>query len=52
MGSGIQSVVVQSLYAIVGALALKRGSPVSDEVARERILRPLGVFNTPSKFIS
>ncbi|KAI9765514.1 MAG: hypothetical protein M1840_007340 [Geoglossum simile] len=43
MGSGIESVVVESLYAIVGAVALSKGGKVAATVAREKILQPLGL---------
>ena len=44
MQSGMESVFAQTLYAIVGALALERGGEVAREVAREKLLRPLGVL--------
>lgn len=42
-GSGIESVLAQAVYAIVGALALQRGGEVAGRVARERVLGPLGL---------
>ncbi|KAI9775427.1 MAG: hypothetical protein M1839_001122 [Geoglossum umbratile] len=43
MGSGIESVVVEALYAIVGAVALSKGGTVAATVVREKILQPLGL---------
>ncbi len=42
-GSGIEVVLNQTLYAIVGATALQKGGKVASRVVRERILSPLGV---------
>lgn len=42
-GSGLELVTAQAIYAIVGAVALERGSEVAKRVARERILKPLGL---------
>ncbi|KAH7079726.1 RNase III domain-containing protein [Paraphoma chrysanthemicola] len=41
-GSGMESVLMTSLYAIVGALALERGGEVANRVVQDRILAPLG----------
>jgi large subunit ribosomal protein L15 len=43
IGSGQEVVVAQALYAIVGAIALERGGEVANRIARERVLKPLGV---------
>ncbi|KAI9740582.1 MAG: hypothetical protein M1834_005163 [Cirrosporium novae-zelandiae] len=40
--SGIDVVMAQSLYAIVGAIALERGGEVAIRTVQERILKPLG----------
>ncbi|PGH27234.1 hypothetical protein AJ80_01191 [Polytolypa hystricis UAMH7299] len=40
--SGYDVVLVQALYAVVGAIAMEKGGLVANEVARERILKPLG----------
>lgn len=32
-----------SLYAIIGAIALQKGGDVATRVARERVLKPLGI---------
>ncbi|KAI9807218.1 MAG: hypothetical protein M1825_005936 [Sarcosagium campestre] len=37
-GSGIDAVLVESLFAIVGAVALQKGGEAAANVARERIL--------------
>lgn len=42
-GSGIESVLAQTVYAIIGALALQRGGEVAARVAKERVLGPLGL---------
>ncbi|KAI9829682.1 MAG: hypothetical protein M1819_006053 [Sarea resinae] len=44
-GSGIETVLAQSIYAIVGAVALQKGGEVANRVVRERILMPLGVLS-------
>ncbi|TVY84052.1 hypothetical protein LSUE1_G002693 [Lachnellula suecica] len=41
--SGIHVVLNSCLYAIIGAIALQRGGAVAGEVAREKILKPLGI---------
>lgn len=41
-GSGIESVLMTSLYAIVGAIALERGGEVANKVVQDKILAPLG----------
>ncbi|KAF2827043.1 hypothetical protein CC86DRAFT_322902 [Ophiobolus disseminans] len=41
-GSGIESVLMTSLYAIVGAVALERGGEVANKVVQDKILAPLG----------
>jgi large subunit ribosomal protein L15 len=41
-GSGIESVLMTSLYAIVGAVALEQGGEVANKVVQDKILSPLG----------
>lgn len=41
--SGIDIVLNSCLYAIIGAIALQRGGAVAAEVAREKVLKPLGI---------
>jgi hypothetical protein len=41
--SGIDVVLTTSLYAIIGAIALQKGGDVAARVARERVLKPLGI---------
>jgi large subunit ribosomal protein L15 len=41
--SGQDVVLAQTIYAIVGAVALQRGGDVAAQVARERVLAPLGL---------
>lgn len=43
-GSGIESVLTSSLYAIVGAVALEKGGEVANRTVRDRILNPLGLI--------
>jgi len=42
-GSGIESVLAQTMYAIVGAIALERGGETAVRVVRERVLTPMGL---------
>lgn len=41
-GSGVEGVLMTSLYAIVGAVALERGGEVANKVVQDKILAPLG----------
>ena len=43
-GSGIDVILTTTVYAIIGAIALQRGGAVAAEVARERVLKRLGVL--------
>jgi len=43
IGSGMEVVLAQALYAIVGAVALQRGGESAVTVVRQRILQPLGL---------
>ncbi|RMZ83921.1 hypothetical protein DV737_g1507, partial [Chaetothyriales sp. CBS 132003] len=43
--SGADMVHAQAIFAIIGALALEKGSAVANEAARARILAPLGLLN-------
>ncbi|KAL3481796.1 ribonuclease-III-like-domain-containing protein [Aspergillus californicus] len=40
--SGAQLVLAHTMYALIGAIALEKGGHVANQVARERILAPLG----------
>ncbi|RAL12773.1 mitochondrial 54S ribosomal protein mL57 [Aspergillus homomorphus CBS 101889] len=40
--SGLELILAHTMYAIVGAIALEKGGNVANQVARERILKPLG----------
>jgi large subunit ribosomal protein L15 len=42
-GSGIELVLSQALYAIVGAISLEKGGEAANEVVRKKILKPLGI---------
>lgn len=42
--SGIDVVLTQAMYAIVGAVAMEKGGLIANEIARNRILKQLG-FN-------
>ncbi|KAA6413082.1 MAG: rnase iii domain [Lasallia pustulata] len=42
-GSGIQLVLMQALYAIVGAVALQKGGEAANRVTRKRILNHMGL---------
>ncbi|KAI9843389.1 MAG: hypothetical protein M1837_006415 [Sclerophora amabilis] len=41
--SGIDIVLADGLYAIVGAIALQKGGELAAKIARERVLVPLGM---------
>ncbi|KAL3423136.1 54S ribosomal protein L15, mitochondrial [Phlyctema vagabunda] len=41
--SGLDGVMTTTIYAIIGAIALQKGSAVAAQVARERVLKPLGI---------
>ncbi|EOA84120.1 uncharacterized protein SETTUDRAFT_42814 [Exserohilum turcica Et28A] len=45
--SGLESVLMTSLYAIVGAVALERGGEVANKVVQDKILTPLGFSFSP-----
>ncbi|KAL2809760.1 ribonuclease-III-like-domain-containing protein [Aspergillus granulosus] len=40
--SGLALVLAHTMYALVGAISLEKGNKVANQVARERILAPLG----------
>ncbi|KAF7592061.1 hypothetical protein BBP40_000726 [Aspergillus hancockii] len=40
--SGIELVLAHTIYAVVGAVSLEKGGHIANQVARERILAPLG----------
>ena len=42
-GSGLELVMAQAMYAIVGAVSLERGGVVAERVVKDRILGPLGL---------
>ncbi|KAI7507643.1 hypothetical protein KC347_g6734 [Hortaea werneckii] len=42
-GSGEETVLAHTVYALIGALAMQRGGEVAGRVARERVLGPLGL---------
>ena len=41
--SGVDVVLAQTIYAIVGAVALQKGGDVATKLAKERILALLGL---------
>jgi len=41
--SGIDVVFATTVYAIIGAIGLQRGSAVAAQVAKERVLKPMGL---------
>ncbi|KAJ5345404.1 hypothetical protein N7452_003408 [Penicillium brevicompactum] len=41
--SGIELVLANTLYAVIGAVSLEKGGLVANQIARERILDPLGI---------
>ncbi|OBT93048.1 hypothetical protein VE01_09009 [Pseudogymnoascus verrucosus] len=42
--SGVDVVLTTSVYAIIGALALQKGGEYAGQVAREKVLKPLGLL--------
>ncbi|KFY83575.1 hypothetical protein V498_07965, partial [Pseudogymnoascus sp. VKM F-4517 (FW-2822)] len=42
--SGVDVVLTTSVYAIIGALALQKGGEFAGQVAREKVLKPLGLL--------
>ncbi|ODH51040.1 hypothetical protein GX48_02825 [Paracoccidioides brasiliensis] len=40
--SGLEVVLTQAIYAVVGAVALEKGGVVANQVARDSVLKPLG----------
>lgn len=45
--SGMETVIMTSLYAIVGAVALERGGEVANKLVQDKILTPLGFQFSP-----
>jgi hypothetical protein len=43
-GSGIDVVLTTTIFAIIGAIALQKGGAVAAEVAREKVLKRLGIL--------
>jgi large subunit ribosomal protein L15 len=41
--SGLELILAHTMYAVIGAIALQRGGEVAARVAREKILKPLGI---------
>lgn len=41
--SGIDTVLRETVHAIVGAIALQKGGDVANQIVRQRILSPLGL---------
>ncbi|KAH8805836.1 ribonuclease-III-like-domain-containing protein [Xylogone sp. PMI_703] len=44
ISSGIDTVMTSTIYAIIGAIALQKGGDMAGQIARERVLKPLGVL--------
>lgn len=42
--SGMETVLAHTIYAIIGAVALRKGGKVAADIVRLRVLRPLGVL--------
>jgi len=42
-GSGIEVILTTTVFAIIGAIALQKGGAVASEVAKERVLKRLGI---------
>ena len=41
--AGMELVLQQTMYAIIGAVALQKGAIVANDIVRERILSSLGL---------
>lgn len=41
--SGLEMVITQAVFAIVGAIALERGGGDANRIVREHVIGPLGV---------
>jgi large subunit ribosomal protein L15 len=41
--SGLELILAHTTYAIIGAIALQKGGDVAARVAREKVLKPLGI---------
>jgi large subunit ribosomal protein L15 len=41
--SGIELILAHTTYAIIGAIALQKGGDIAARVAREKVLKPLGI---------
>lgn len=41
--SGVELVLAHTMYAVIGAIAMEQGGQVANQVARERILNPIGL---------
>ena len=41
--SGLELILAHTMYAVIGAIALQKGGDVAARVAREKILKPLGI---------
>ncbi|KAN0099483.1 Ribonuclease-III-like domain containing protein [Hyaloscypha variabilis] len=41
--SGLELILAHTMYAVIGAIALQKGGEVAARVAREKILKPLGI---------
>jgi len=41
--SGLELILAHTTYAIIGAIALQKGGDVAAKVAREKVLKPLGI---------
>jgi len=48
--SGIEIVIMTSLYAIVGAVALERGGEAANKLVQDKILTPLGFQFSPDSW--
>ena len=49
IASGLDMVLAQAMYAIVGAIALEQGGATANKVSQERIIRPLHAIGAARK---
>jgi len=41
--SGVDVVLTSAVYAIIGAIALQKGGFIAGQIAREKVLKPMGI---------
>ena len=44
--SGLPLIAQQAIYAIIGGIAMQRGGQIANEIVKDRILTPLGLYQS------